>query len=176
MGQNVVATVKSGAAITQTPSTGALSGTSVGYGPNFQAVMKLAGVLADQIDTVYDATLTFVASTPQTVSLNASGTNDPFGNANTFARVRAIAIRNKSQTDNHWLLIGDAVTNEWDGFLSAAATLKVFPSSTVNDGWFLLVAPMTTGIAVGGSNYALKLDPGSFSDIIADVVILGCST
>lgn len=163
---------------TQTPAAGFLSGQALPINLTLAALFKASGVLADQVDTIYANTLTFTASTPQTLDLTTL--TDILGNAISFARVRFLAIRVQSVTDGQYLLVGDAVTTEWDGFLSAAGTLKVFASSPTsagainNSGFTLLCAPNTTGIAVTGSSKSLKLDPGTFAFKV-DIVIAGCS-
>ena len=86
-----------------------------------------------------------------------------------------MAFRNKSAADGHVLLVGGAASDAFEGWISTAGTITVYPASAVNDGWVVFTAPNTTGIVVGGSAYNLKLNPGTYSDIVADVVILGCS-
>jgi hypothetical protein len=159
----------------QQAGTGILAGISTQKLETFKSVMQTAGVLADQCDTLHMKTYSFVASTPQTIDL--STLTDIYGNAISFSggRVRVLAIKINSTTDGVNLILGDSVTNEWDAFLSAAGTLTVFPGTANNDGFFILAAPNTTGMAVSSSHKTLKLDPGS-NTFTADVIIAGCSS
>ena len=163
---------------TQTPAAGFLAGVQVPANKTIQAIFKTAGVIADQVDTLYANTLTFVASTPQTIDLTTL--TDILGNAITFARVRLIAIRVNSTTDGQNLLVGGAGANEWDGFLTSGAKITVFPSTAAsggglnNSGFFILAAPNTTGAVVNSGSKLLKLDPGS-NAFTVDILIAGCS-
>jgi hypothetical protein len=169
----VTGTLKSTATFTQTPATGPLAALPLNFGPTFNTAFKTSGTLLDQVDLAYYATLTFVASTAQTLDLTAL--TDVLNNAVNFARVRGIGLRVNSTTDAASLLIGAAGTNEWNAFLSASGTLKV-PASTAtpNDAWFVLTAPNTTGFVVDGTHKALKLTPSAHAFTV-DVVIVGCS-
>ena len=65
-GQNVTASVKCPIGIVETPdSWSGYPGSPVPFGPNFQTVLKLSGVAADQIDTAYDNTLTSSRRAPR---------------------------------------------------------------------------------------------------------------
>jgi hypothetical protein len=156
------------------PQSGPFSGQVLSANRTLQALFKVAGVLADQVDTLYADTLTFVASTPQIIDLTNITAQTILGNPVDFARVRFIAIRVNSITDGQVLLVGDSVTNEWDAFLSAAGILTVFPGTAANNGFFVLSAPNTTGMVVSGSHKTLKLDPGA-NAFTVDIVIAGCS-
>jgi hypothetical protein len=151
------------AQFSEVPASGIFAGTSVTLpSQRFQALFQ-NGTLTDQIDGLSAQLLTFAASTSQTIALNAL--TDFLGNTLTVARVPFIAFRNLSVVDNDCFTVGDAVTDEWDGFLSAAGTMLVYPSSvgSVNDGFVVISAPGTTAMPVGGSNYNLKINPGSLA-------------
>lgn len=151
--------------------TGILANQTLTFTETLQTIFQTSGLLADQCDLLYAATLTLVASTPQTIDLTALA--DLFGGVVNFARVRFLAMRNNSVTDGANVLIGDSVTNEWDAFLSAAATLKVPPCSALNHGYFILTAPNTTGFVVDSTHKTLKIDPGS-NAMTLDIIIAGC--
>lgn len=156
-----------------TPDVGFFAGQARTILEKFNTQFRLSGTIADECDIISANQWTFSASTPQTKDMLAD-LIDPAGNAVAPARARLIAVKWLSKTDNVPLLIGDAVTNEWDGFISAGATLKVFPSSLINDGWFVLTAPNTTGIPIDSTHKALKFDPQTAAgDVI--FILAGCS-
>ncbi len=159
----------------QTPSSGPLANTPIQFGPAVQAVLKAGGVAADQIDTVHDKVYTFVASTAQPLDL--SSLTDVLNNAITFVggRVRLIAFQFQGEVDGSYLLLGNAGTNEWDAFLSAGGTLKVFPATATNDGFFILSAPNTTGMPVDSTHKILEMTPSAHAFSVR-VVVAGCSS
>lgn len=170
---NVTGSIKGVATFSQTPATGPLAGNPLNFGPTFNTLFRTSGTLLDQCDQAYVATLTFVASTPQTLDLTSLA--DVLNNAVSFARVRGIAIRCNSTTDAASLTVGSAGTNEWNAFLSASGTLKIpAGTATPNDAWFALTAPNTTGFVVDSTHKALKLLPSAHA-FTADIVIVGCS-
>lgn len=156
-----------------TPASGFLANSQITVADSYLTQFGY-GHLADQCDLVYAASITFVTSTPQTLDLTSL--TDVVGGAVNFARVRLVAIKNLSTADAAVLTVGNSVTNEWDGFLSAAGTLKVFPSSANNPkgGWVILTAPNTTGIVVDSTHKTLKLDPGA-NAFTVNVIIAGGS-
>jgi hypothetical protein len=157
---------------TETPSTGLFAGTSQSY-PNLRIQSTFSpGVLADQCDGIAFLPLAFAASTPQTIDLNAL-VDFYTGATLTVARVPFIAFKNLSQLDNDFFTVGDAVTNEWDGFLSAAGTMLVYPSSpgAANDGFTVISAPGLTAMPAGVSTYNLKINPGTLAKSL--IVVIG---
>lgn len=158
----------------ETPASGPFNGQAISPATlAWRFAYRVAGQLADQVDGLYYATPTFVASTPQTIDLQAL--TDPLGNSITCVRVRFFAIKVGWTTDNVPLLVGGAGTNEWDGFLTSGAKVSVFPSSSLNDGGLILLAPQTTGIAVSGTSHLLKLDPQTAAGLVT-ICIGTCST
>jgi hypothetical protein len=157
----------------QTPTTGFLSGTPLPVAETFSMILRASGVAANQVDGLYAHTFTFVASTPQT--LDVTSLTDVLGNSITAARARIIAVKVKWTNDGLPLILGANGTTPWTGFLNSAGTLKVFPSSSANDGWFILSAPQTTGIPITGAGSILKMDPGTAAGTV-DVIIATCST
>ena len=156
-----------------TPSAGFLAAQQLQITKTVQANFRASGVLLDQCDTLYANTLTFTASTPQTLDLTSL--TDILGNSISFARVRYLLIRINSTTDGQVLLCGNSVTNEWDAFVSAAGTFTVYPSTANNAGFTVFCAPNSTGAPVTSSHKTLKLDPGS-NAFTVDVMIAGCSS
>lgn len=150
---------------------GILSGATLTKNESFRAQLA-NGTLADQVDTLHMKQYSFAASTPITIDLTALA--DVYGNPISFARVDLLAIKINNAVDGQVLKLGDSVTNEWDAFLSAAGVLTVFPGTASNDGFFLLAAPNTTGMAVTATSKTLKMDPGA-NAFTADVIIAGRS-
>ena len=155
-----------------TPGAGFLAGQQFNLVEALRTVFRIGGVLADQVDLISVNTYTFVASTPQTKDMTTDLT-DIQGTVIVPARARLLAFRPKWTTDVP-LVIGDSVTNEWDGFLSAAGTLKIFPSTTNNDGWTVISAPQTLGIPITSTSKTLKFDPQTAAGDV-DFIFAGCS-
>lgn len=137
-----------------------------------KAAFAAAGVAADQVNLIYAATLTFLASTPQTLDLTAL--TDPIGGVVNFARVRFLVLRVNSTTNGAMLTLGAAATNEWTGMLAAASGLKVLAATTGNDGFFVICAPNTTGYPVSGTSKNLLLTPSAHAFTV-DILIAGCN-
>jgi hypothetical protein len=146
-----------------TPSAGIFAGSAVQLPSERFKALFANGTLSDQIDGLSAQILSFAASTPLPIALNAL--TDFLGNPLTTARIAFLALKNLSVVDNDFFVVGNAGTNEWDGLLSAGGTMKVFPCSPggVNDGFGVFSAPGPTAMPVGGSNYNLKIDPGTLA-------------
>jgi hypothetical protein len=129
------------------------------------------GTGAGMIDLLYAKRLTFVASTPQTIDLNALPTID--GATSAFVRVREFWLRVVTLTVDFNMIVGAAASNPW------AAVWGTTGLHTVMAGSVLAMSDPTTvgaskGMIVSGSSKAVKLDPGS-NVVIIDLVIAGCS-
>jgi hypothetical protein len=135
-----------------------------------RTVFNVSGALADQCNKLHLKQYTLVASTPQNIDLQSLV--DPSGATVSLGAVRVLALRNNATTDGWVLLVGAAGSNEWDGVVSNAGTLTVYPSSAANDGFTVFQIPNTTGAVVDGTHHLLKLDPGSHSFTV-DVLIAG---
>ena len=156
-----------------TPGAGFLNGTAIQLNKSIRSLFNTSGVTADQVDTLYCNTLTFAASTPQTLDLTSL--TDILGQSISFARVRLLIIRINSTTDGQNLLMGASGTNEWNALVSASGTITVYPSTSLNAGYNCFSMPNTTGAVVSGSHKTLKLDPGA-NAFSVDVIIAGCSS
>lgn len=132
---------------------------------------SVSGTGADQLALVYAKTLTFAASTPQT--LNLQSLVDPLGNAISFSQVRFIAYRIQSSNPAYVILNGGAASNQWTGRLNSGGIETWFPSSAANDGFSIIQAPSATGIPVTSSSCDMKLDPGANAVGAVDLVIAG---
>lgn len=170
---NVTGTSQIALNFAQTPSSGFLNGIPLPLQETLKALFQASGVAADKVDGIHAHTYTFVASTPQTIDLTAL--TDILGTTITCARVRLLAVKVKWTTDNKPLILGAAGASEWDGFLSASGTVSVFPSSSANDGFFILSAPQTTGIPVSAGSKLLKMDPGTAAGDV-DLIVATAST
>ena len=145
---------------TETPASGLFNGISQPY-PN-QRIQALftPGTAADQVDGVCEMILNLAASTPQTINL-LTGLTDLNGTALTVAHISFLAIKNLSTTDGQTVLVGNAASNPFEGFVSGINTLSIYPSSSQNDGFLVLAAPNMTGIPVNSTSCNLKFDPGT---------------
>jgi hypothetical protein len=153
------------------PTSGFFGGETLKYDRTLKALFTASGVAADQCNLLYVKRHTFVASTAQLINLSAAVSDD--GYTSNFFRVRFLAARVLSTTDGASLTLDNAgqASNPFLGFLNAAGTLKVFPSSANNDGFLILAAPNTAGALVGtGVNLRLLPSAHAFD---ADVIIAG---
>lgn len=127
---------------------------------------------ADKCNLTYLATLTFVASTTQT--LNLQSLTDIFGNAISFARVRSIEIYPKSTTDGATLTIAKGASTGFTG-LGAAFSVTMPASKTAgNDALFVVGSPNATAMVVGASTKNLDLTPSAHAFDV-DIRIVGSS-
>jgi hypothetical protein len=159
------------AAFNQTPSSGVFAGNNVQFPTvRLQSAFK-AGVAADQIDGYSQVNLALAASTPQNVDLMALV--DFQGVALTVLHIAFIAIKVLTPGDGFVILVGAAGANEFNGFVSAAGTVTVYPPSPtgLNDGFTVFSAPSTTGMPVSSSHHLLKFDPGTTAQNV--IVLIG---
>jgi hypothetical protein len=168
----------------QTSSTGQFAAISQTRGgvAIFKTQFSTDGTagLADQIDLIYVNRISLLASTPQDVDVRTLV--DEFGNAQTWARARAIAIRALTTVNGQAVAIKPGASNGWTAFLNSAgiltlpaSTAPVSPRDEVNSAaFFSITAPNTTGLAITNTNKILTLDPGGAA-IAVDVALFGCS-
>lgn len=156
----------------QTSSTVPGTVTPLSNSQSLKCTLSTSGTAADQVDLKYSTTLTFSASTAQTLDLTSL--TDVYGGAINFARVRTITIKMKSTTDGATLTIGNAASNAWAAILGATGTLIMQASTSTNDSMLVLTAPNTTGWATSGSSKSLKLLPSAHAFSV-DIEITGCS-
>jgi hypothetical protein len=162
--------------LSQTLAYGVGQSTTLSAPIIIRSVFNASGNALNQCDLLYCTTLTFAASTPQ--SLNLASLLDIFGGTVDFARIRLLAIRNNSTVDGAILQVGASGTHDWPGLTSSAATatVNVYPSaagSPANDGFTVFQMPNTTGALVTSTTNILKLDPGA-NAFTADILIAGC--
>lgn len=126
-----------------------------------------SGTGADQADQLFTDTRTLTA-TSENLDL-AGGLTDAFGATITFARIKGIAIRNKSTTDV--LLVGGAASNAFVNWVANSSDIvRLRPG-----GVLVLWAPDATAYAVtAGTGDILKIDSGA-ATISYDIAIIGAS-
>jgi len=130
------------------------------------------GTLADQIDFVFYTTLSLVASTPQTITVNSPG-SDILGNTVTFTKIRRLRIRNNANADGKIVTISPGASNPWLAIMgTSTSTVIIQPSTANNSGWVEFVSPNTSGYATSGTSTSLKLDPGT-NTMTVDIEIWG---
>lgn len=170
MANAVTATIKGSLNATEVPDTGFFSGKPFSAEAQLQALFQSSGTAADQVNGLYAATLSFSASTPQTIDLQSL--TDIFGAALSFQRVKGIALRVNSQTDGASLSIAPGASNGNTAILGTGSSLRVLASTANNQGFLVLAAPNTTAYAVSGSSKTLTLTPSAHAFTV-DIVIVG---
>ncbi len=171
---NVTGGVTPNSSFSITPSSGFVSGQQIPIGfPSSLSLQLANGTAANQVNLIYAATLTFVASTPQ--SLDLKSLTDPLGGTVNLARVKVIMVRVNSTTDAATLTLSPNASNGWTSLIASSSSL-VLKSVTTSNPYalsFYAAAPNTTGWAVGSSNKVLDLTPSAHA-FTADVQIVGC--
>lgn len=172
-----MAVVKGGvapnASFTLTPASGFLNGQALAL--NLAAAVNFANATAaDGVDLIYTNTLSFSASTPQT--LNLQSLTDVLGGSVVFARVRLFVIQPLGTTDAATLTLSPNASNGWTSLIGASSTLTLRMATSTNalGAFSFFAAPSTTGWAVGSSNKALDLTPSAHS-FNCNIVIAGAS-
>ena len=171
----VVGGVTPNSAFSITPSTGFVSGQQIPIGfPNSLSLQMANGTTADKVDLIYATTLTFTASTPQSIDLKSL--TDPLGSAVNFVKIRLLEIRVNSTTDAATLTLSPNASNGWTSFIASSSSLVLRGVTTTNPYALSLyaAAPNTTGWTVGASNKVLDLTPSAHAFTV-DIQIVGCS-
>lgn len=106
MSNNVTGSVKGTINVAETLGSGIETGLQIPLTLSWRSIFSTSGTLADQCNLIYGNTLTFVASTSQ--SLDLSNLTDLNNNAIDFTtgRVRFVAFRNQCQTDGSYVTVG----------------------------------------------------------------------
>jgi hypothetical protein len=122
------------------------------------------------IDLLYAKRLTFVASTPQTIDLNALPTID--GATSRLRPCPRVLLRVVTLTVDFNMIVGRRVEPVGRGLghhRAAHRDGRIDPLRSRPDH-----GGASKGMIVSGSSKAVKLDPGS-NVVIIDLVIAGCS-
>jgi len=153
-----------------------LSGAAPGAAPGFDLpfypdqVME-TGVSANEADLLYAASLSIAPSGNLQLVLTAGTLKDPFGDALTFAYVKAILARVYASSPGG-LVVGNSTLHPLVGpFGAAAHTIAVSP------GGVLLISAPQAGWAVGvGASDQLGLaNTGAVGPVNFDLMIIGTS-
>ena len=130
------------------------------------------GVIVDTANVVYHNTATL---TNTTVSLDlVSALTDAYGNAITFAKVKAILLHNKNTVAGEYITFG-GVANCVPVLVSTAPAAE-FPTHTVHPGGVMFLwNPSLAGWTVtAGTGDLVYLDTtGSAAAVIYDLIIIG---
>jgi hypothetical protein len=129
------------------------------------------GTLANQVNKIHAATYLLAASTPQTPNLQSL--LDISGATISFTTILLICYRIQSVVDTFTVTLGGAGTNEWNGWLTSGSKVLACPSTATNDGYTIVQAPNTTGMAVGSGSRLLKIDPGANAVGNFDLILVG---
>lgn len=171
-------TVNCNASFNEVVTTSLVSPNTVAAVIN-RSVTYTNGTGPSQIDLIYAARLTFVASTPQTLDLTTLV--DMGAITINFARVRELIIQSLATTAAFTMTIGAAASNTWTGFLGTATSALILPTNVGATGNFAahqLSDPYTVGASTGAfvdaTHKTLKLDPGANAFSI-NIIIAGCS-
>lgn len=167
----VTGSIKTQTTFTQTPSSLPGTVTPATIGQSFNTTFS-NGTAADAVNLKYTATLSFTASTAQTLDLTAL--TDIYGGTVNLARVRSLSIKMKSTTDGATLTLGAAATNPWAAILGTTGTLVMQASTSTNDATLILTAPNTTGWVTSGSSKSFKLLPSAHAFDV-DIEITGAT-
>lgn len=129
------------------------------------------GTGAGQINLLYAKQLSLVASTPQTIDLNALPTVD--GVTSAYVRVREFILQVVTTTVDFNVTLGAAASNPWAALWGTTGTQVVMAGSI-----FYFTDPTTVGASKGaivsGTSKAVKIDPGS-NNVTVNLIIAGCT-
>lgn len=169
---NVTGSFKVNSSGTQTPGTLPGTVTPINVNQTFSCNFATSGTTADAVDLMYVKTLTFAASTAQTLDLTSL--TDLYGAAVAFARIRSISIKFKSVTNGATLTLSPGASTGWTNLLGTGSTLIMQASTAGNDAALLITAPNTTGWVVDSTHKSLTLTPSAHVFDI-DIQLMGAS-
>lgn len=156
----------------QTPSTGGLANQALAPALGALAInLKNGNAAPDLVDLLSIVPINLVATT---TTLDLTTLTDVLGGAVNLLNVMAMIFVNYSTVAGHDLLVGDAVTNEWDGLLSSAGTLRIPASSVKNPFGGFVIVGCPNGLAVSSSHKVLKVDSGA-NTVTGAILFVGAS-
>lgn len=125
------------------------------------------GTGANQAEVIFHDNRTLADAANETIDLQDGTLSDPFGDAVTMSKLKALYIKNNSTDAN--LLIGGAAATVLSLFADVTDILPLRPG-----GEFLITAPDANGIDVS-TNADLKLahDGTGSSSLTYDIVAIG---
>ncbi len=126
------------------------------------------GTGANQADVQWHDTRTLSSGASEDLDLGAL-TSTLDGSALTFAKIKAIWIKNKSTTSTEVLTVGAAASNPWIGWLKGADDILDIGPSGVEFGW----NPIDGWAVAATTGDVLKIAASSGDTIEYDIVIVG---
>ncbi len=164
---------------TQTLTTGLTATTRpqgiMTFGAGGSGAAYTNGTGPGQIDMVYSRQLTFVASTLQTLDLQAIPDMASPQVNQIMVRVREFWVEVTDIVLTHTLGVAQAASNGWSFLPPIANQLVAMPGGRAG---IVLSDPDSVGAGVGmivdSSHKGITLTPSAFA-IVANVTILGCS-
>lgn len=157
-----------------TPGTGILSGQALALNQFAKAVFQKAGTAADQFNRVHLKQYSFSGGTADSVDL--SSLTDILGASFSLAapgKVRIFAAQVLSTTDGDHVTFTPGATSGWAALFGSGG-LIVQPSSLVNAGFFLAVAPNTAGFVVDSTHKTFDMTPATSGSFALNLLIAGC--
>lgn len=131
------------------------------------------GVGANQANLMFADRRTLAASASEELDLDGGSLLDPFGEAVTFKRVKAILVKAAADNTNK-VVLGGAAANAFVGpFGAAAHTVSIDPGGAV-----LFVSPSAAGWVITASTAdLLKIANGAGGSAVTyDIVLIGGAT
>lgn len=130
------------------------------------------GITAGKADRLYAATRTVGASSNEDLDL-AGVLLDDFGQAITFARIKALYIAAAVGNTNN-VVVGAAAANPWVTLLNSTGT------ATLRPGAFLLAAAgladaIGYAVTAGTGDLLRAANSGAGSTVSYDIALIGCS-
>jgi len=108
-----------------------------------------------------------LVATSETLDLSGS-LEDVFGTTLLFTKIKALYIKNTSETTTEIIAVGGAAANQWDTWVANASDIvKVGPSGCLS-----LVNPIDGYVVTAGTGDNLKIDAGS-DTITYQIIIIG---
>jgi hypothetical protein len=131
-----------------------------------------SGTGAGQVDRLFTDERTLGDGANESLDL-AGSLVDAFGAVITFAKIKFLAIKNKSATQT--LTVGGAAATTWTGPFGASTHTLAIPPDAEGSAFIVLVAN-AAGIAVGaGTADLLKILNSAGATCAYDIIIVGTS-
>ena len=125
----------------------------------------------NQVDRMYEATITLAASATQDIDLNGTVLLDALGGPASFVKVKAIAVRARAANTNN-VVIGNAATNGFVGPFGAITHTVALPPG----GMFVVSAPLAGWTVTPATGDLLRVaNSGAGTSVTLDIVIVGTS-
>jgi hypothetical protein len=129
-----------------------------------------SGTASEQCNLVFHDTRSLANSASEDLDL-AGSLSSAFGATLTYAKIKAIIIKNNSTTQT--LTVGGAAANQFINWVADPTDKINIPPS----GFFCLVAPLAGFAVTAGTGDLLKIANGAAGDVATyDIVLLGSST